>query len=99
MEIDGNDSLERLFLLLFMAELLGRLVSLDESEALYGWLETAMPLIDKEADPLTSSFLFLAFFLRETGYALNVDGCFRCGKKTDIVAVSYVDGGFLAANT
>lgn len=81
--------------LTFIAELSAQMLSGDGSGADYPWLQAAVEAIRGGFDPLSSCLLLFAHYLVVEGFGLNVDGCVYCGKKTDIVGISYEDGGFV----
>lgn len=46
-------------------------------------------------DIFTITSIFLAKIIVDTGYQLDTSSCVKCGKKNDIVFMSYNDGGFI----
>lgn len=46
-------------------------------------------------NPLAYAFVGLCKSLIHSGIGLDVDECVLCGRKTDIVGISYADGGFV----
>ena len=59
------------------------------------YLLQALRAIKKGISPLNATIVALAGFLRLAGIGLEVGECVNCGKKKDIVTISYLDGGFL----
>ncbi|HKM11604.1 MAG: DNA repair protein RecO [Bacilli bacterium] len=62
---------------------------------IYPYLQSSIRLISQEAEPLSQVFILMAITLRLSGYGLDVDQCVRCGSKKAIVAVNFLDGGFV----
>jgi DNA repair protein RecO (recombination protein O) len=80
----------------FLSELASKVMQEEEAVALYPWLEEALEAIRGGFDPFSTSLLYFAHLLVESGYGLEVDECVYSGKKSDIVGVSYEDGGFVS---
>lgn len=93
---DGGDSLTRLAVYQFLAELNHKaLTGMEEAVDLYPYLDKAMEAIASGQDAPSLALFYFAHLLRYSGYSLAVDGCVFCDKSTDIVGLSYHDGGFL----
>lgn len=79
-----------------ICELTSRIIITDEDAVnIYQFLEKSQTLLASKFNPLTVGLCYFAQVLKQTGYGLNVDCCQKCGKTTQITAVSYVDGGFI----
>jgi DNA repair protein RecO (recombination protein O) len=92
----SSDSLDTMASLSFIAELTSKMLVDDSlAGAIYSWLDPIMKLMRNGFSPLTCVLQYLAHLLNAAGYGLNVDGCVVCGSKTDIVGISYLDGGFI----
>ena len=61
----------------------------------FEYLLQALRAIKVGISPLNATIVALAGFLRLAGIGLEVGECVNCGKKKDIVTISYLDGGFL----
>ncbi len=93
---DAKDEFLRAAALSFLAELTAKMLPGEEPSALYPWLDTVMGALgDPSHSVWTLALIYLAQSLRLSGYGLDVDGCVVCGKKTDIVGISYDEGGYL----
>ena len=96
---DPADQFLRAAVLSFLAELTAKMLPGEEPRELYPWLEGAMnALEDPKGSAWTIALIYLAQSLRLSGYGLAVDGCVICGRKTDIVGISYDEGGYLCRN-
>ena len=79
----------------FLGELTNKLIQSDDAPEIYPFLEKALSLLNDGFSPYTVALIYFAKVLDVAGYSLNVDSCQICGKKDDIVALSYKDGGFI----
>lgn len=79
----------------FLGELTNKLIQSDDAPEIYPFLERSLTLLDKGFSPFTVALIYFAKVLMVSGYSLNVDSCQICGKKDQIVALSYRDGGFI----
>ena len=61
-------------------------------------LSSFLEAMKRGEEPLTAAAAYLAQLTRLIGYGINVDGCAVCGKKENIVALSFQAGGFLCAD-
>ena len=93
-----GETLERLAVLNFIAELSAKVVQKDESIAVWPWLIGTLQAIDGKASALTAGLVYFAHVLAIGGYGLNVDSCVLCGKKSSIIAISFRDGGFVCSD-
>ncbi|MCR5491724.1 MAG: DNA repair protein RecO [Bacilli bacterium] len=67
----------------------------EPSVDLFMWLEASLRAIKDSDNPLAYAFIGFCKLLVYAGIGLDVGECVLCGKKTDIVGVSYADGGFV----
>ena len=79
----------------FIGEITNKLVLSDDASEVYPSLEKSLDLLNKGFSPFSVALIYFAKVLAVAGYGLNVDSCQICGKKDDIVALSYKDGGFI----
>ncbi len=91
----GKEDLAHYGVYAFLTEVTAKTAVAEEGAALYPYLEAALKAIATGFDPLSAALLYFAHLLQEEGYGLVVDGCVRCGKTTDIVGLSYEQGGLL----
>lgn len=93
----NNDSEFKLLVVVnLLCELSSRIIVTNEDATnIYPFLEKSQSLLASKFSPLTIGLYYFAHVLKETGYGLNVDCCQKCGKTTQITAVSYIDGGFI----
>jgi DNA repair protein RecO (recombination protein O) len=91
-----KEELANLAALSFLSELTSKTLQEEEAVALYPWLAAALEAIRQSFDPFSACLLYFAHLLVESGYGLEVDECVYSGKKSDIVGVSYEDGGFVS---
>ena len=93
--IDGKDSLERLFVYYLIGELSSRMLSEEEATEAYPWLDACLKAMEGDFPPLSAAVIYFSALLRIAGFGLDVDACVLCGSKTDIVGLSFEEGGFL----
>ncbi|MCI2068864.1 MAG: DNA repair protein RecO [Bacilli bacterium] len=67
----------------------------DRDELPYDLFETYMASIASGFDILTSALIFQAGVIKALGYAPDITACVDCGKKTNLVAFSLTEGGFI----
>ena len=79
----------------FLGEITNKLIQSDDAPEIYPFLERSLELLDEGFSSYTLALIYFAHVLAVAGYSLNVDSCQICGKKDDIVALSYKDGGFI----
>lgn len=90
-----KEDLSRLAVLDFIGEITNKLVQSDDAPYLYGYLEKSLQLLNSGFDPYTVAIIYFAKVLNVAGYGLEVDSCVFCGQKSQIVAINYMDGGFI----
>ncbi|MBP5091127.1 MAG: DNA repair protein RecO [Bacilli bacterium] len=93
----GGD-LAQMAALSFIQEISSKLIADDEGAKDYPWLLAALTAIKNGFDPLSAALIYFAQLLKNGGVGLNVDSCVVCGKKENIVAISYQEGGFLCGD-
>lgn len=84
--------------LILMNEIVSYLFPDEEKAKMFKVLEEAVSELKKKDDWLLTLLIFMAHALREGGFELEVNKCISCGKKTNIVAFSFIEGGFLCAD-
>ena len=82
----------------FLGELTNKLIQSDDASKVYPCLERSLEMLNSGFSPFTIALIYFAKVLEVAGFGLNVDSCQICGKKDDIVALSYKDGGFICRN-
>lgn len=92
-------NLSSLAVLDFVGEITNKLVQSEDAPRVYPSLEKTLSLLNSGFDPLTIGLIYLAHVLNVIGYGLEVDNCVLSGQTSQIVAVSYKDGGFIAQNS
>ncbi|MFA5421570.1 MAG: DNA repair protein RecO [Bacilli bacterium] len=92
-----KERLEGLTSLSFIGELTNKVIASEEASKIYPFLERTLALLEDGFHALTLALLYFAAVLRVTGYGLEVTKCVISGQKSDIAALSYLDGGFVAA--
>ena len=88
-------SLEAMSCASIIGEIASKLIQEDDGKALFPYLEGALKCIGEGKDPFTATLIFFAHTLNVMGYGLNVDECVLCGRKDNITAFSYQEGGFV----
>ena len=89
---------EKLAILDFVSEMTNSLIGSNDASGVYEFLEKTLVSLNGEFSPLTALLIYFAKVLKASGYGLDVDSCAICGKKTQITALSYKDGGFICQN-
>ena len=89
---------EKLAILDFISEITNTLVGESDSKGLYEFLDQTLKSLDGDFSPLTALLIYFAKVLIVSGYGMDVDSCVICGKKEQISALSYKDGGFICKN-
>lgn len=67
----------------------------EENTVLFDYLKNFLDLLDQGFDETTLTLIMLAQILKCSGYDLEYNSCVLCSSKTNIVGVSYHDGGFV----
>ena len=89
---------EKLVILDFISEITNSLIGTNDANDTYQFLEKTLEALNGDFSPLTALLIYFAKVLKASGYGLDVDSCAICGKKTQITALSYKDGGFICQN-
>ena len=89
---------EKLAILDFISEITNSLIGTNDANDTYQFLEKTLEALNGDFSPLTALLIYFAKVLKASGYGLDVDSCAICGKKTQITALSYKDGGFICQN-
>lgn len=91
--VDPKGDYLKLAFISYLTELTSKASFFPDNEEVYIYLDAAIKSIDK-LPIYTNSILFLSHILSIFGYSPNVDGCLECGKKTDIIGFSFLEGGY-----
>ena len=67
----------------------------EDAASFYPTFIKALEALEQGGDPFSVATMFLAKAFKTSGYGLEVTRCVNCGSTKDIVAMSYVHGGFL----
>ena len=81
--------------LLFINEIVNNLFPDDEKPKMFKAVEDCVTALKKDKDWVMTLLLFMAQAIRLGGFELEVNKCVNCGKKNDIVAFSFIEGGFI----
>ena len=90
-----TDSLSHLSTIALISDLCNKLVSDEEKYLLYPHLMKVINSLEKGIPPYMPLSYLVGKILEITGYELNLSNCVRCGKTSDIIEFSFVEGGFL----
>lgn len=93
----GMDT-EYLASLMLMDEMVLNLFPEEERYMIFSYLEKALANLKDTNDWLMTLLIFMAEVIRLGGFQLEVNRCVMCGGKKNIVAFSFVDGGFICQN-
>jgi len=92
----AKEKLASLSTLSFIGELTNKVISSEEARKIYPYLDKVLFLLDEGFDALTLALLYTGEILRAAGLGLEVTKCVISGQRSDITAISYLDGGFVA---
>ena len=84
--------------LILMNEIVNYLFPDEDKPKMFKVLEEAVTALKKSDDWLLALLIFMSHALRVGGFELEVNKCVCCEKKNNIVAFSFVEGGFLCAD-
>lgn len=89
-----NDK-DRIAFLSFFQEVSYKCLSKDDAGKAYHYLKRCLELLDEGFDPYTLALIYLAKVITAIGLQIDVSGCVKCHKKSEIVGINYNDGGFV----
>lgn len=95
---DGKGDLTRLAIFSFLSEISVKLISEEEASALYPWLDQTIESLKEQGKEISTALIYFCHLLSVIGYGLEVNECVVCGKKTNIVGVSFNEGGFVCGD-
>ena len=78
-----------------LLQAMNKLVQDEDKAVLYQDLFNALLALKNKVNPYAITLKFLISLVNKTGYELSVNGCVRCGAKKNIVAFSFLEGGFI----
>ena len=78
-----------------LLQAMNKLVQDEDKALLYQDLFNALLALKNKVNPYVITLKFLISLVNQTGYELSVGGCVRCGAKKNIVAFSFLEGGFI----
>ena len=78
-----------------VADLTRNVLMDEEKHQLFNEVEQVMNAMREGKDRLMAVLIYLARLTRLSGSELEVDKCVFCGDRKEIVAFSFVDGGFI----
>lgn len=81
-----------------VADLTRNVLMDEEKNQLFNEVEQVMDAMREGKDRLMAVLIYLARLTRLSGSELEVDKCVFCGDRKEIVAFSFVDGGFVCKN-
>ena len=84
--------------LLFVNEIVNFLFPDEEKPKMFKAIEDSVNALKKNKDWLITLLWFMAQAIRLGGFELEVNKCVNCGSKRNIVAFSFVEGGFICQN-
>ncbi len=93
---NAKEKLEGLTTMSFIGELTNKVIGSEEAPKIYESLTKVLELLDQGFHSLTIALLYFAATMKAAGYGLEVTKCVISGQRSDISAISYLDGGFVA---
>ena len=91
----GDDSLEYLYAVNLLSEAANNMLQENERHLLFKEIEDALTSLKEKKDILMVVMIYLARIIKLSGGELEVDECVFCGKTKEIVAFSFLEGGFI----
>ena len=80
----------------FLNEVTARLFTDEDMPKIYPYLIKTLELIKEHKNILSLLLVYLAVSLKLNGFGLNVDSCVITNSKSNIVGVSFADGGLVS---
>ena len=93
--MQGQMDLHYVTAMTILLQATNRLVQDDDKALLYQDLFGALLALKNKVNPYLITLKYLISLVNKTGYELSVNGCVRCGSKKNIVAFSFLEGGFI----
>lgn len=91
-----NNTLEYLTAIALLSEVINKLLFEEEDKAkLYPTLLKALPSVKSNLYPYMALSYVIGQILNISGYGLTLDKCVICGKTSDIVGLSFSEGGLI----
>lgn len=81
-----------------LIEASNKLVQDEDKHLLYRDLFNALLALKNKINPYIIALKYLIAIINLSGFELNVNRCIRCDGKKDIVAFSFLEGGFICKN-
>lgn len=87
---------DKLSVLNFIGELVLRSINNDEdAHIVFNFVKATLFALENYGEPFTLAFVTLLKMIQTLGYGLNLESCVACGTKNDLVALDYIQGGFV----
>lgn len=93
--MQGHIDLHYVNAITILLQATNKLVEDDDKALFYQDLFNALLALKNKINPYAICLKYLMAIVNSTGYELNVKGCARCGSKKNIVAFSFLEGGFI----
>ncbi|MBP5301470.1 MAG: DNA repair protein RecO C-terminal domain-containing protein [Bacilli bacterium] len=94
------DNVNKMIFIIFIEEAINKIFPEQERYKMFNILLKMLDLIkviDKKEALLSMIAVFFALSLRLSGIGFNVDRCVITGEKTNLIGISFNDGGFVSA--
>ncbi len=91
-----KEDLTYMSLVFFLSEINSKFLSEEDAKEIFPYFDKAMRKIDEGYPIHSACLLYFAKLITIMGYGLEVDSCVISGKKTDIIGINYVEGGFVS---
>ena len=82
----------------YLSELTSQVIKESDANKVYDDFINTILKIEEGLDPLILTNILELKYLPLLGVGLNLDGCIRCGKSTDIVTIDASYGGLICKN-
>ena len=93
-----DTSFERMLFINLVVDVMNNMFPREEQHILFDLLANLFENTDKTNDFIISELLFLSNAIKLSGSEPEVNQCVVCGSKSDIVAFSFAEGGFICRN-
>lgn len=93
--VSSGDSYSNYLAINFINEAINKGLDDNEKHKMFSEIENFFLENKGNEDLILSEVVFLIKLASIAGFGLNADGCIKCGSSSDIVAFSFLEGGFL----
>lgn len=93
-----HENIEKISYMTYISELTHQVVKQNKDKMIFTLYKNTVLKLEEGHNPLILTNILELKYLDYLGVALNLDGCIKCGNKTDIVTLDPDAGGFICKN-